>query len=416
VPDSRSALVRSCQAGRRGLLTWFGAAVDVCIPTRARQSVGGSSARQAAFAPATLPPTCFESLEGRQLLSTVYLSSSSGRDGNSGTSSSAPVASIAKAAVLTKPGDTLLLKRGDTWGQGLGSWGKSGVTISAYGSGANPKIASSAKGLEISRASNFTVRGITFVGLNKTSNFGIVTTGGNGNLTIADCDVSGYRMNIVLQGYFGPINGAKVLNTRVAYTNGIGMSSGLFAEGVNNLTLSNSLFDHNGGSGSMYNHGAYIMASCNNFVATGNTFSNNAAAGMQARAGGLISGNTFKSNGIGLTVGIVNGAGYQKDGGVTCTVTNNTFTGPGYGLNTGYGLDLGNIKSGTVTNNRFVNGPGKKYGYAISLDYGTATGRQVGVNNLTISGNTISNWGSTKINISANAQARNVTIFGNSLS
>ena len=348
-------------------------------------------------------------------MSVVYLSSSSGNDHNSGTSPSAPVASIAKATALVHSGDTLLLKAGDSWNQGLGNWSKSNTVIASYGTGAKPKINTVDDGLAIIRASNFTVRGISFTGLNNTNRNGIVTTGGNGNLTIDNCDVTGFRFNITAQGYFGAINGLKIINSTVTRTNGKGLSSGLYADNVHGLTMTNDVFDHNGGVGSMFNHGAYITATCSNLVVTGCTFAFSANYGMQARCGGTISNNTFQSNSVGLSVGLVNGSGVNTAGGVVANVTNNTFTGVGVGLHNGWGMDLGNIKSGVVSGNQFLNGTGQRYAYAISLDRGTAAGPQVGVNNLVISNNVARNWGSHVINISPNAGARNVTIFGNIL-
>ena len=382
---------------------------NLVVGLRRRTAAGPSLLRPAAPVPVLLEP-----LENRQLMSVVYLSSSQGKDTNNGHASSASVKSISKAAALTKAGDTLLLKAGDTFGS-LGNWSKSGVTIGSYGTGAKPKVTTgTADGLALIKASNFTVRGISFVGTNKTSRNGIVATGLNNNITIDNCDVTGFRMNVTMQGYFGAINGVKILNSRLTYSNGGGMSSGLYADKVNNLTLVNSVFDHNGGASSMYNHGAYVVATCNNVVVNGCTFSYNAGTGLQARAGGVITNNTFRSNSVNLSVGIVNGAGVHKDGGVTVTITNNLFTGGGSNLN-GYGIYAGNIKSGTISYNRFIDGPGKKYGYPISLNRGSAAGKQVGVQNLTISYNTGSNWGSSKINIDAAAGAKNVKIFSNNL-
>jgi hypothetical protein len=411
VPNSPSAVVSSFRAGRRGLAHWAKAAVGLGRSSRATGAACHSLLRTSARLSVLLEP-----LEDRQLMSVVYLSSSSGNDHNSGKSSSAAVKSIGKAAALTHAGDTLLLKSGDSWNTGLGNWSKSGVTISSYGTGPKPHISSTDDGIQIIKASNFSVRNISFTGLNKTGRSGIVTSGGNSNLTFDSVDITGYRMNITLQGYYGAINGVRILNSRIAYANGVGMSSGLFADKVNNLTIANSVFDHNGGTGSVFNHGAYVTATCNNLIVTGSTFSFNSATGLQARCGGIITGNTFKSNAISLTIGIVNGAGVHKDGGVTATVTGNTFTGKGVGLNNGYGIYAGNIKSGTITNNKFVNGPGVKYGYPISLNRGSAAGKQVGVRNLVIAHNTISNWGSTKIYVASNAGAYNVQIFDNKAS
>ena len=404
MPNSNSAVVRPSSTRRRGLIGWFKRVNGVANRSGVPLSLRGQRA------------VVVEPLEDRQLMSVVYLSSSTGSDRNTGTSPSSPVASTAKAFSLVHPGDTLLLKCGDSWGQSLGNWSKSNTTIGSYGTGAKPKISTgTADGLAIIKASNVTVRGISFVGLNGTARNGIVTTGGNGNLTIDNCDVTGFRMNITAQGYFGAVNGLKITNSNISRANGKGMSSGLYADNVHGLTLTNNVFDHNGGTGSIFNHGAYITAKCTNLTVTGSTFSYSSNFGLQARCGGVITGNTFANNSVGLSVGIVNGGGVHTDGGVTCTVTNNTFTGVGVGLKSGLGMDLGNIKSGVVSGNKFVNGTGYKYAAAISLDRGTAAGLQVGVLNLKIMNNTASHWGGTGVYVSPTAGARNLTVSGNSL-
>ncbi len=83
-----------------------------------------------------------EALEGRRLLTTYYVSTS-GSDSNSGTSASAPWASVAKVDATTfNPGDTILFQAGGVWhGQLIaGASGTAGnpITYGEYGSGAKP--------------------------------------------------------------------------------------------------------------------------------------------------------------------------------------------------------------------------------------------------------------------------------------
>jgi len=76
---------------------------------------------------------------------TYYVSSSTGSDSNSGTSSSAAWKTIAKVNGQTfQPGDTILLRRGDVWNESLvptssGSAG-SPIKFDAYGTGAPPNL------------------------------------------------------------------------------------------------------------------------------------------------------------------------------------------------------------------------------------------------------------------------------------
>ena len=76
---------------------------------------------------------------------TYYVSSSSGSDGNTGTSTSAAWATLAHVNAQTfQPGDSILFKRGDVWNESLvpPSSGTAGNPISfdAYGTGAPPNF------------------------------------------------------------------------------------------------------------------------------------------------------------------------------------------------------------------------------------------------------------------------------------
>ncbi len=76
---------------------------------------------------------------------TYYVSSSTGNDANSGTSASAPWATIAHVNGQTfLSGDSILFRRGDVWNESLAaaSSGSSGnpITFDAYGTGAAPNL------------------------------------------------------------------------------------------------------------------------------------------------------------------------------------------------------------------------------------------------------------------------------------
>lgn len=405
MPNSNSAVVRPSSARRRGFIGWVKGMVA------ADRRPAAAARRVAAAAGATV-----EALEDRQLMSVVYVSASAGNDRNNGSSPGAAVRSFARAARLTDPGDQMLLRAGDTWNTAIGMWSKNNTVIGSYGSGARPRVVTSADGINIYRSSNVTIRNISLVGANRTTRAGITMAGTNNNILIENVEVRGFRMNIVAHGFFAPINNLRIRNSQITDSNANGLSSGLYADRVYGLTLEGNTFDRNGGRGSLMNHGAYITALCRNFVARNNTFANSSNFGLQARGGGEITGNTFRNNAIGLSVGLVNGAGVHTDGGVTCNVTNNTFTGVGVGLTTnGLGILVGNIRSGTIANNRFTNGTRHRWSAAIMLDRGNAAGRQVGVNNLRITGNTASNWGGHGIDITRAAGARNVITVNNRL-
>jgi hypothetical protein len=85
----------------------------------------------------------------RSVSDTIYYFSTSGDDGNSGLSQSSPKRSLAAAASLMNPGNTILFKRGDKWYSPVYEWNfsdKAGtssnpILADAYGSGPKPIIA-----------------------------------------------------------------------------------------------------------------------------------------------------------------------------------------------------------------------------------------------------------------------------------
>jgi len=77
---------------------------------------------------------------------TYYISSSGGNDGNDGKSEATSFKTLTKAAELNlTPGDSVLLKRGDTWKESFFPKGsgtpESPITISSYGEGPRARIA-----------------------------------------------------------------------------------------------------------------------------------------------------------------------------------------------------------------------------------------------------------------------------------
>src|SRR5690349_16930588 len=84
-------------------------------------------------------------LSGTATATTYYVSSSAGSDLNSGTSSATPWKTLAKAnAQSLQPGDSVFLRRGDVWNEGLAPSASgtqaSPITFDAYGTGAPPTL------------------------------------------------------------------------------------------------------------------------------------------------------------------------------------------------------------------------------------------------------------------------------------
>ena len=68
----------------------------------------------------------------------VYVSSSMGNDNNDGLTENTPVKTFVKANSIAEKGDAVLLRRGDIWRGQLTA--KGGITYTAYGTGAKPRI------------------------------------------------------------------------------------------------------------------------------------------------------------------------------------------------------------------------------------------------------------------------------------
>ena len=121
-----------------------------------------------------------------------YVSSSSGNDQNDGLSSQKPLKSIDRAQDRVKPGDYVLLKRGDQWNTRLivkksGSKGQY-ITYASYGKGAKPIIMSALYGVDIVRGMEITMATIAIRGVNyiQIDNIHVKTSGTGSNRTKDD--------------------------------------------------------------------------------------------------------------------------------------------------------------------------------------------------------------------------------------
>ena len=121
---------------------------------------------------------------------TYYVSSSSGSDANPGTAT-APWRTLAKVSnsqSLFRPGDSILLKRGDTWREVFNIQNQAGasgapITYGAYGSGALPKVDSQQArtfGVYMDTVSHIVVRDIHTI--NATAD-GFYILAGRGNVS-----------------------------------------------------------------------------------------------------------------------------------------------------------------------------------------------------------------------------------------
>ena len=394
-------------------------------------------------------PSTFEQLEARSLLSVsvgsdgftdvtkssdsrvVYVSSSGGSDSNNGLSTGSPVKTLAKAKSLVRSGmpDHILLKKGDTWSESLGKWRMSGrnaqepMLIGSYGTGARPQLKTGA-GYAIS-TDGASVHDVAIIGLHfnahtrdpESSSFtgtdgtaGLRMIGSLKNFLIEDNLIDNYSMNVSISDYNGRHSNIKIRRNVItdSYKSPTGDASGIYAKGVDGLLIEGNTIDRNGwskwnskiyGAQPTPGHNVYLNADNSGVVVKGNLIANGGSHGLQARAGGIITDNTFLKNPIGMSFGLVNGA-TAVVGGVKGEIAGNVFldtrdiqtSGRGWG----WAIEIANTKAGAnvrVHHNVFAGDTAKRAG-AIQLGYGDASNKYstVGVNDLTIEDNVVYGW------------------------
>jgi hypothetical protein len=266
----------------------------------------------------------------------IYVSSSTGNDSNSGLSPAEAVASIARGVSLLQndSADWRLLKCSDVWNTGFGAWRLSGLSsdepmlISSYGSGARPLLESGTSsgfwaGASSSPQVNFVdIIGLhfyangrdpnspSFVGSPDTTGIDILTQ--SDGITIENCQVEDYAVDINLQGYLGPITNAQVRRNVIddSYSTD-GHSQGLYCYGVSNLLIEGNTFDANGyndqipgAEATYFNHDCYISSHNTNVTVDNNIFAGAAGYGLQDRPGGTVENNVFIDDPVGMSFGL----------------------------------------------------------------------------------------------------------------
>ncbi len=362
----------------------------------------------------------------------IYCSSSTGSDTNSGLSSSSPVQTLAKAQSLIRNDepDWLLLKCGDVFNGAFANWTQSGVSaqepilISSYGTGTRPLIDTGTASNGFSALNSTTpvnyldVIGIQFYENNRdpaSPTFSASSSGGTdgfefyapgGNLLIEDCQFSFYRNNLDIEGINGTLSNVTLRRNIVIDSWSTNThSQGIYCYAVNNITVYQNVFDHNGWntqiSGAVqegYNHDIYFSYNTTGVDIEQNILAEASFAGIMARSGGIILNNLFLSNTVAMAYGQANGAD-STPGGVTGQISGNVVDGD-IALGTleyGQGFDIGNIEPGPgvlVSNNLFT-GDTQQAKPAIQLDPATGTdnpSQAVGENNVTIEDNIVNGW------------------------
>ena len=379
-------------------------------------------------------PFSMERLENRQLLSVdvdgngftivtpsadtrkIYVSSSFGNDNNSGLSPVSPVKTIAKGESLLRDGmpDWLLLKRGDTWNEGLtnqwNDWQKSGrstdepLLVSAYGRGARPLLKTGPfSGIfTLADAENYVdIMGIEFYADTRDPNspsytgdttglvgMNFLTNGNSYSWLIEDCKISFYNAGIVFAGSFHDITIRR--NIIVDSYSTTAHSSGIYAgNGTLGLTIEENVLDHNGwneqiagAEATIFNHNIYLAEATKGVVVRYNIIANASSHGLQARGGGHIYGNLFINNPIGVLVAIGQGGTGYGD-----YVNDNVFVGSATinGMRRGNAIDINGANNLTISGNI-------AYSSSQSSGGGINVHDAEGINGLTIENNIVHGW------------------------
>jgi len=230
-------------------------------------------------------------------------------------------------------GDRLMLNKGDTWDESLGTWTLSGesaarpMVVMSYGTGARPILRTgSSNGISTSGAiSHFWLKGIEFYG--HTFN-GADTTYGiafnpavHNNVLIENCCAHSYRYGIYLSGqqvgsvytWVGMATNFTVRGNTVydchrdvfGYTSQAGVSAGMYTYNINGLLVEFNCFQRNG-----FNNPTYINYLRRNIyhdnVNLNAIYRSNllfGTDGIQLRAGGELTGNVISQACSAITLG-----------------------------------------------------------------------------------------------------------------
>ena len=326
---------------------------------------------------------------------TFYVSSSTGSDSNLGDSPDKPVRSIARATKLLRGGrgDWLLLRAGDSWDESFGVWAHSGESaahptlISSYGEGPRPVIRPGKE--QGFRIMNRPVEHLALVGLHFAApedphadrHTGLGILGPIDGLLIEDCLVEGFNVNIGLNAHAGPIKNVVLRRSIMIDSitirkgrNGYapGHSQGLFANGVEGLTVDECVLDRNGwrpgvegGQTSKFSHNVYIQYTCRNVAFRNTITARSSNTGIMMRPGGIVEGNFVLSNPSGISFGSRKGEGDLFDGVVRDNVLLHGSDADDAVM--GWGIGVKNLDDVLVENNILAHVRTKGTGQGISI-------------------------------------------------
>lgn len=239
----------------------------------------------------------------------VYVSSSTGSDGNIGTEGQ-PIQTLAEAVSRIVPGrgDHILLKRNDRWDEGISNLnnlgGGAGVNakliISSYGTGSRPRITQPFSDTSSSGSlDHFALVGLDFWAVERDPSqpefdsestvHGLRLFGSFDDLLIEDCVFRFWRNGITLQEFGGTslsnftLRRSMVIDT---YQPPTGHAQGMFLFRIDGVLVEECLFDKNGFNvelgrePTVFNHCTYFNQ-CKNWTVRWNIFGERGNIGVK---------------------------------------------------------------------------------------------------------------------------------------
>ena len=357
----------------------------------------------------------------------VFVSSSEGNDQNSGRSPAQAVRTIDRAKQLMRDGypDWMLLKRGDVWNEGFGSWQASGrssterCVIASYGDPDDrPKlILTNSSGISApfqQDTSHVAIVGIHFESnRTDTSPRGIRWLSTGKDLLVEDCYIGGFKDNVTIEGQGDGFSDVTFRRNIVvdAWSTG-GHSQGLFINNTKNILIEENVIDHNGwnpniagANATAFNQNVYIQTSTENTTFIGNISARASAAGAQLRNGGIAKHNLFYANPMPLRFGY-NSSSNGNSGNASGEVKFNAVVGGSLPTLNGssFGIWLERLDSVAVTHNVITtNQQGASNTWGFSL-HGFARNGVI-TNNVVYGWNDADNAGGQFLRASANAES-----------
>jgi hypothetical protein len=383
----------------------------------------------------------------------IFVSSSRGDDSNNGRSPNQAVRSVARGKSMLRDGhaDWLLLKRGDVFREGLGGWQMGGASsnrpmlIGAYGSGPRPElqpqgadfmnVGGSPRHLVLvnihAHATKRDPSHPDFTGGYDKAN-GVFWYGGGGDVHFENCLFEYFNNNIALQSRSNDnrIDGVTLYRCVLRYSYTIGdqgrAQQGLFGTRLNNVTLRENVFYHNGWSErvpgtwrSMFGHNVYLNGTQNltvedNIVAFGSFNGLNLRTGNKdgdSQRNVVARGNLVVGNAQGIT-SRANDNRYTISSDLL--IENNVVTQHGGRIPVGSneilvasGITLSNWDGARVRDNLVMRSPQGSGGGALKVQ----TYNRPNSRNVTFTQNVVHQWGDNRLELSSPG----VNVFDNQI-